>query len=72
MTKEYEDHQTKTPISQSELNDGLCAACGHALKHHTPYGCEGAFPNGTEGVSPDEIFYGECHCTVRPKKEAGA
>ena len=49
----------------SGLNRKKCKECGHSMKYHTPFGCEGAFPNGTKGFHPDEVFYGECLCLKR-------
>ena len=45
-----------------------CLECNHDIKYHTKSGCIGAFPNGTEGLDPQEIFYGECHCHNLPDK----
>lgn len=46
-----------------------CSKCGHLLKYHTPYGCIGAFPNGTKGMTPEEVFYGECLCQELPARK---
>jgi len=46
------------------LSDGLCPECGHAKEHHTEYGCKGSYPDGVDGVDPQEVFYGECHCPI--------
>jgi hypothetical protein len=48
------------------LSELVCGECGHDMKYHTVYGCHGAFPDGLDGISPDEVFYGECHCNVKP------
>jgi hypothetical protein len=47
----------------------ICKECKHLVKYHTPYGCIGAFPKGTKGKSPDEVFYGECLCTKKGVKK---
>ena len=68
------------------MDTDKCPECHHCLKFHTPSGCAGGFPNGTENIHPQEVFYGECLCTVRgtaiidnkgkvikpPTKESGA
>jgi len=44
--------------------EAICPDCNHALKYHSKNGgCHGAFPDGVEGVDPQEVFYGECLCT---------
>lgn len=53
---------------RKKKDEGRCSECGHDLKYHDQYGCWGAFPNGTDDIDPEEVFYGECHCGVRPKR----
>lgn len=40
----------------------VCKTCRHEKKYHDFGLCAGAFPNGVEGIDPQEVFYGECHC----------
>ena len=59
---------------KKKVKKGKCHECGHDLKYHENIGgmvwCRGSYPNGTEGVDPNEVFYGECHCHYNPKKKS--
>jgi hypothetical protein len=46
-----------------------CPECLHEWRHHVGHGCHGSFPNGTNGYTPDELFYGECLCQNTKEKE---
>ena len=52
------------------MSDDKCPECNHEWKHHVGYGCYGSFPNGMDGISPQEAFYGECLCHNTKEKEA--
>lgn len=50
------------PKIEDLVKEQICINCGHKHKYHSGILCGGAFPNGTDGINPQEVFYGECHC----------